>query len=156
MSSNNPNLQNIPIRDESGREIRKAFIPDEGKIYFSADYSQIELRLMAHLSNDKGMIEDFISGQDIHSATAAKIFRVKSSEVTPGDEVESKNSKFWNYIRDISIWTFAETQYHRTEAKELIDGYFSSYPGVKEFMDKSIEKGGKMVMLLRCLEEGDT
>src|SRR5512133_1800015 len=76
LSSTNPNLQNIPVRDEEGREIRRAFIPDDGKIFLSADYSQIELRLMAHLSGDSGMIADFLSGQDIHAATASKIFKV--------------------------------------------------------------------------------
>ena len=83
LSSNNPNLQNIPVRDERGREIRKAFVPAEGYIFFSADYSQIELRLMAHLSRDKSMISDFLSGNDIHAATAAKIFGVDIKGCNP-------------------------------------------------------------------------
>ena len=141
LSSNNPNLQNIPVRDESGREIRKAFIPEEGKIYFSADYSQIELRLMAHLSNDEGMISDFISGQDIHAATAAKIFNVKASEVTREMRARAKTANF-GIIYGISAFGLSQRlNISRTEAKELIDGYFSSYPGVKVYMDQCIEKG---------------
>ncbi|MFP4488870.1 MAG: DNA polymerase I, partial [Bacteroidales bacterium] len=141
LSSNNPNLQNIPIRDESGREIRKAFVPAEGNIFLSADYSQIELRLMAHLSGDKGMKEDFNSGQDIHSATAAKIFGVKTEEVTREMRAKAKTANF-GIIYGISAYGLSQRlNISRSEAKELIDGYFASYPGVKEYMDKSIEKG---------------
>ncbi len=141
LSSNNPNLQNIPIRDESGREIRKAFVPAEGNIFLSADYSQIELRLMAHLSGDQGMKEDFNSGQDIHSATAAKIFGVKTEEVKREMRAKAKTANF-GIIYGISAWGLSQRlNISRSEAKELIDGYFASYPGVKEYMDKSIEKG---------------
>ncbi len=141
LSSNNPNLQNIPIRDESGREIRKAFIPEKGKKYFSADYSQIELRLMAHLSGDRGMIADFTSGQDIHSATAAKIFGVKKEEVSREMRARAKTANF-GIIYGISAFGLSQRlNISRTDAKELIDGYFAGYPGVKEFMDRSISEG---------------
>ena len=141
LSSNNPNLQNIPVRDDSGREIRKAFIPGRGKIYLSADYSQIELRLMAHMSGDKNMLGDFISGEDIHSATAAKIFGVKPGDVTREMRTKAKTANF-GIIYGISAFGLSQRlNISRTEAKELIDGYFNSYPGVKSFMDKSIQKG---------------
>lgn len=141
LSSNNPNLQNIPIRDESGREIRKAFVPAEGNVFLSADYSQIELRLMAHLSGDRGMKEDFNSGQDIHSATAAKIFGVKTEKVKREMRAKAKTANF-GIIYGISAYGLSQRlNISRSEAKELIDGYFASYPGVKEYMDKSIEKG---------------
>jgi len=141
LSSNNPNLQNIPIRDESGREIRKAFIPGDGNIFLSADYSQIELRLMAHLSGDKGMKDDFIGGQDIHSATASKIFSVKVEDVTREMRARAKTANF-GIIYGISAFGLSQRlNISRSEAKHLIDGYFESYPGVKKYMDKSIGKG---------------
>lgn len=141
LSSNNPNLQNIPIRDESGREIRKAFVPEKGKVFLSADYSQIELRLMAHLSGDRGMKEDFLGGQDIHSATAAKIFGVKPGDVSREMRARAKTANF-GIIYGISAFGLSQRlNISRTEAKELIDGYFESYPGVKKYMDQSIEKG---------------
>jgi DNA polymerase-1 len=140
LSSDNPNLQNIPVRDERGREIRKAFIPEEGNIFFSADYSQIELRLMAHLSKDRSMIEDFLSGNDIHAATASKIFGVPISEVTREMRSRAKTANF-GIIYGISSFGLAERlTIGRKEAKELIDGYFSSYPGVKKYMDESIRR----------------
>jgi DNA polymerase I len=140
LSSNNPNLQNIPVRDERGREIRKAFVPEEGHIFFSADYSQIELRLMAHLSRDKSMIADFLSGNDIHAATAAKIFNVDISEVTREMRSRAKTANF-GIIYGISSYGLSERlTIGRKEAKELIDGYFASYPGVKVYMDDSIRK----------------
>jgi len=140
LSSNNPNLQNIPVRDERGREIRKAFVPAEGHVFFSADYSQIELRLMAHLSRDEGMIADFLSGNDIHAATAAKIFGVGLNEVTREMRSRAKTANF-GIIYGISSYGLSERlTIARKEAKELIDGYFSSYPGVKVFMDESIRK----------------
>jgi DNA polymerase-1 len=139
LSSTNPNLQNIPIRDEEGKEIRKAFIPDDGCLFFSADYSQIELRIMAHLSEDKNMIEAFLSGQDIHAATAAKIFGLPISQVSRDMRRKAKTANF-GIIYGISVFGLSE-QLHvpRAEAKELIDGYFATYPGVKAYMDKSIE-----------------
>lgn len=140
LSSTNPNLQNIPVRDEEGREIRKAFIPAAGKVFLSADYSQIELRLMAHLSGDKGMISDFLSGQDIHAATAAKIFHVPVAEVTREMRSKAKTANF-GIIYGISAFGLSERlNIGRKEAKELIEGYFNSYPGVKAYMDDSIRR----------------
>jgi len=144
LSSSNPNLQNIPIRDENGKEVRKAFIPDEGELFFSADYSQIELRLMAHLSQDKNMVEDFNSGHDIHQATAAKIFKVDINEVTSDMRRKAKTANF-GIIYGISAFGLAERmEVSRSEAKQLIDDYFATYPGVKEYMDKSIEKAREL------------
>jgi DNA polymerase-1 len=140
LSSNNPNLQNIPVRDARGREIRKAFVPEAGRILFSADYSQIELRLMAHLSKDKAMIADFISGNDIHAATAAKIFNAPLEQVTKDMRSRAKTANF-GIIYGISSFGLAERlTIGRKEAKELIDGYFSVYPGVKIYMDECIRK----------------
>lgn len=140
LSSNNPNLQNIPIREERGREIRKAFIPAEDHIFFSADYSQIELRLMAHLSGDHSMISDFLSGNDIHAATASKIFGVDLKDVTREMRSRAKTANF-GIIYGISSFGLSERlTIGRKEAKELIDGYFTSYPGVKAYMDESIRK----------------
>ena len=140
LSSNNPNLQNIPVRDERGREIRKAFVPAEGYIFFSADYSQIELRLMAHLSRDESMIADFLSGNDIHAATAAKIFGVNIGDVTREMRSRAKTANF-GIIYGISSFGLSERlTIGRKEAKDLIDGYFTSYPGVRKYMDESILK----------------
>ena len=139
LSSTNPNLQNIPIRDEEGKEIRKAFIPDDGCLFFSADYSQIELRIMAHLSQDQNMIEAFRQGQDIHLTTAAKIYGVPLEEVSRDMRRNAKSANF-GIIYGISVFGLSEQlRIPRGEAKELIDGYFRTYPGVKEYMDKSIE-----------------
>ena len=145
LSSSNPNLQNIPIRNENGKEIRKAFIPDDGCEFFSADYSQIELRIMAHLSEDPQMIEAFQNGQDIHASTASKIYKVNINEVTQEQRRKAKTANF-GIIYGISVFGLAERlNIDRKEAKELIDGYFENYPHVKEYMDKSIriarEKG---------------
>ena len=145
LSSSNPNLQNIPIRNEDGKEIRRAFIPDEGCEFFSADYSQIELRIMAHLSGDPHMIEAFQKGQDIHAATAAKIYKEKLEDVTREQRSKAKTANF-GIIYGISVFGLAERlNIERKEAKELIDGYFENYPHVKEYMDQSIrlaqEKG---------------
>lgn len=140
LSSSNPNLQNIPVRDENGKEVRKAFIPDTGESFFSADYSQIELRLMAHLSQDPNMLDDFNSGHDIHQATAAKVFKVPMEEVTPSMRRKAKTANF-GIIYGISAFGLAERmEVSRSEAKQLIDDYFSTYPKVKEYMDKSIDK----------------
>jgi DNA polymerase-1 len=139
LSSSNPNLQNIPIRDEDGKEIRKAFIPDDGCEFFSADYSQIELRIMAHLSEDKNMIDAFMSGYDIHAATAAKIYKIDIKDVTSDMRRKAKTANF-GIIYGISIFGLAERMnVDRKEAKELIDGYFATYPQVRSYMDKSIE-----------------
>lgn len=139
LSSSNPNLQNIPIRDEDGKEIRKAFIPDDGCEFFSADYSQIELRIMAHLSEDKNMIDAFLSGYDIHAATAAKVYKIDIHDVTREQRSKAKTANF-GIIYGISVFGLAERMnVDRREAKELIDGYFETYPKVKEYMDKSIQ-----------------
>jgi DNA polymerase-1 len=140
LSSDNPNLQNIPVKDERGREIRKAFVPEDGNIFLSADYSQIELRLIAHLSHDRNMIGDFLSGNDIHAATAAKIFGVDLKDVTREMRSRAKTANF-GIIYGISSFGLSERlTIGRKEAKDLIDGYFNSYPGVKLYMDESIRK----------------
>ena len=139
LSSSNPNLQNIPIRNEDGKEIRKAFIPEEGCEFFSADYSQIELRIMAHLSGDINMIEAFHEGDDIHAATASKVYKIGINEVTREQRSKAKTANF-GIIYGISVFGLAERMnVPRSEAKELIEGYFQTYPQIKEYMDKSIE-----------------
>jgi DNA polymerase-1 len=139
LSSSNPNLQNIPVRDAQGKEVRKAFIPYPGQLFFSADYSQIELRIMAHLSQDANLIEAFMQGNDIHAATAAKIFKKPLEEVTSDERRKAKTANF-GIIYGISAFGLAERMgVSRTEAKQLIDGYFETYPGVKAYMDKSID-----------------
>ena len=139
LSSSNPNLQNIPIRNEDGKEIRKAFIPDEGCEFFSADYSQIELRIMAHLSEDPHLIEAFQKDQDIHAATAAKIYKEKIENVTREQRNKAKTANF-GIIYGISVFGLAERlNVDRKEAKALIDGYFSNYPNVKMYMETSIQ-----------------
>lgn len=145
LSSTNPNLQNIPIRDERGKEMRRVFIPDEGCIFLSADYSQIELRIMAHLSEDRNMVEAFNRGLDIHAATAAKINHIPVEEATPEMRRQAKTANF-GIIYGISVFGLSERlNIPRAEAKTLIDGYFATYPGVKRYMDESIaaarEKG---------------
>lgn len=139
LSSSNPNLQNIPIRDENGKEIRKAFIPDDNCLFFSADYSQIELRIMAHLSEDKNMIDAFLSGYDIHAATAAKVYKLDIDQVSREQRSKAKTANF-GIIYGISVFGLAERMgVDRKEAKDLIDGYFETYPEVKRYMDRSIE-----------------
>ena len=140
LSSSNPNLQNIPVRDDMGKEIRKCFIPDEGCTFFSADYSQIELRIMAHLSGDQAMIEAFNMDGDIHAATAAKIYKVPINEVTSDMRRKAKTANF-GIIYGISVFGLSERlQIPRSEAKQLIDGYFETYPGIKQYMDTCIEQ----------------
>ena len=136
LSSSNPNLQNIPIRDEDGKEVRKAFVPDEGCLFLSVDYSQIELRIMAHLSGDKNMIEDFRSGHDIHAATAAKIYKKPIEEVTKDERRKAKVANF-GIIYGISVFGLAERMnVDRREAKELIENYFATYKEVGEYIEK--------------------
>ena len=138
LSSSNPNLQNIPIRHEDGREIRRAFIPDDGCEFFSADYSQIELRIMAHLSGDTNMMDAFRLGQDIHAATAAKVYKVPLAEVTRDQRSKAKTANF-GIIYGISAYGLSDRMHVPVkEAKELIDGYFQTYPQVKAYMDSSI------------------
>ena len=139
ISSVNPNLQNIPIRTDDGREIRRAFIPDPGCLFLSADYSQIELRLMAHLSRDKVMIDAFLSGDDIHRATAAKIFEVSPAEVTDHQRRQAKTANF-GIIYGISQFGLAERLgIPRAEAKALIEGYFNTYPQIREYISDAVD-----------------
>ncbi len=136
LSSSNPNLQNIPIRDEEGKEVRKAFVPEEGCLFLSADYSQIELRIMAHLSGDKNMIEDFRSGYDIHAATAAKIYKKSIDEVTREERSKAKVANF-GIIYGISVFGLAERMnVDRREAKSLIENYFETYNGVRDYIEQ--------------------
>lgn len=140
ISSTNPNLQNIPIRTDDGREIRRAFIPDEGDLMLSADYSQIELRLMADMSRDHDMVEAFLSGEDIHRATAAKIYHLPISEVS---DTQRRNAKTANFgiIYGISAFGLSERlAIPRSEAKSLIEGYLDTYPHVRDFIGESIER----------------
>lgn len=140
LSSSNPNLQNIPVRGEDGREIRRAFVPEEGEVFFSADYSQIELRIMAHLSEDEHMVADFNSGLDIHAATAARIFHKPIEEVDRDERRKAKTANF-GIIYGISAFGLSERMgVSRGEAKELIENYFSTYPKVREYMNESIER----------------
>ena len=139
LSSSDPNLQNIPIRGEDGKEIRKAFIPEPGCLFFSADYSQIELRVMAHLSGDKNMIEVFREGKDLHAATAANIYKKPIEEVTRDERTKSKRANF-GIIYGITVFGLAERlDIPRDEAKMLIDGYFATFPEVHDYMEKSKE-----------------
>ena len=139
LSSSDPNLQNIPIRGEDGKEIRKAFIPEPGCLFFSADYSQIELRVMAHLSQDPNMIEVFREGKDLHAATAANIYKKPIAEVTRDERTKSKRANF-GIIYGITVFGLAERlDIPRDEAKMLIDGYFETFPQVHNYMEKSKE-----------------
>ncbi|MBP3849305.1 MAG: DNA polymerase I [Prevotella sp.] len=139
LSSSDPNLQNIPIRGEDGKEIRKAFIPEPGCLFFSADYSQIELRVMAHLSGDKNMIEVFQEGKDLHAATAANIYKKPIDEVTRDERTKSKRANF-GIIYGITVFGLAERlDIPRDEAKMLIDGYFETFPQVHDYMEQSKE-----------------
>ena len=143
LSSSDPNLQNIPIRGEDGKEIRKAFIPEPGCLFFSADYSQIELRVMAHLSNDEHMIEVFREGKDLHAATAANIYKKPIEEVTRDERTKSKRANF-GIIYGITVFGLAERlDIPREEAKMLIDGYFNTFPQVHQYMEQSKEVARK-------------
>ena len=140
LSSSDPNLQNIPVRGEEGKEIRKAFIPEPGCLFFSADYSQIELRVMAHLSGDENMIEAFREGHDIHAATAAKIYKEEMENVTRDQRTKAKRANF-GIIYGITVFGLAERlEISRDEAKMLIEGYFETFPKVKEYMEKAKEQ----------------
>ncbi len=136
LSSSNPNLQNLPIRSERGQLIRQAVIPDEGCLFLSADYSQIELRLMAHFSQDPHLVQAFISGQDVHAATAAKIFNVPIDQVTKDQRRQAKTANF-GIIYGISAFGLAQQlDCSRAEAKALIDGYFAAFPGVIDYIER--------------------
>lgn len=139
LSSSNPNLQNIPVRGEDGKEIRKCFIPEPGQLFFSADYSQIELRVMAHLSGDENMIEAFREGYDIHAATAARIYKEDINSVSRDQRTKAKRANF-GIIYGITVFGLAERlDISRDEAKLLIEGYFNTFPGVHAYMEKAKE-----------------
>ena len=137
LSSSDPNLQNIPVRGEDGKEIRKCFIPEPGCLFFSADYSQIELRVMAHLSGDENMIGVFRDGKDLHAATAATIYKKGIDEVTRDERTKSKRANF-GIIYGITVFGLAERlEIDRSEAKMLIDGFFNTFPQVHDYMEAS-------------------
>ena len=145
ISSSNPNMQNIPVRDDEGREIRKAFVPSPGNLFFSADYSQIELRLVADISGDETMIASFLSGEDIHRSTAAKIYHVPLDEVTPDMRRHAKTANF-GILYGISAFGLAERLgISRGDANVLLDGYRKTYPRITEYMQEVVadakEKG---------------
>ena len=139
LSSSDPNLQNIPVRGEDGKEIRKAFVPEPGCLFFSADYSQIELRVMAHLSGDEHMIEAFRNGDDIHAATAARVYKKDIKEVERDERTKAKRANF-GIIYGITVFGLAERlDISRDEARELIDGYFETFPKVRDYMEQAKE-----------------
>ncbi len=140
LSSSSPNLQNIPVRDEMGRDIRRAFIPSEGNIFFSADYSQIELRLVADFAQDETMIEGFRHGDDIHAITAARIFHKSVDEVTGDERRKAKTANFGILYGITSFGLASRLQIPRKEAKELIDNYFATFPTIHLYMSKSVEE----------------
>ena len=145
LSSTNPNLQNIPVRSDDGKEIRRAFIPAEGNVFFSADYSQIELRLVADLSHDKTMLDAFAHGHDIHAITAARIYHKQLEQVTSDERRKAKTANF-GILYGISAFGLAQRlNIPREEAKMLIDGYYTTFPQVRDYIDRSIaqarEKG---------------
>ena len=140
LSSSDPNLQNIPVRGEDGKEIRKVFVPEPGCLFFSADYSQIELRVMAHLSGDENMINVFKEGKDLHAATAATIYKKSIDEVTRDERTKSKRANF-GIIYGITVFGLSERlDISRDESKQLIDGFFQTFPKVKDYMDNAIEE----------------
>ena len=143
LSSSDPNLQNIPVRGEDGKEIRKCFIPEPGCLFFSADYSQIELRVMAHLSRDENMTEAFRNGYDIHAATAANIYKKKVNDVSRDERTKAKRANF-GIIYGITVFGLAERlDIDRNEAKQLIDGYFETFPQVQQYMETAKETARK-------------
>jgi len=144
LSSSGPNLQNIPVRTANGKEIRKVFVPEPGELFFSADYSQVELRIMAHLSGDEGLIEDFRLGHDIHAATAAKIFHKNIDEVTREERSRAKTANF-GIIYGITAFGLTERLgISRSESKQLIDNYFATYPRVHAYMQESIDRARRL------------
>ena len=143
LSSSDPNLQNIPVRGEDGKEIRKVFVPEPGCLFFSADYSQIELRVMAHLSEDENMIKVFKEGKDLHAATAATMYKKNIGEISRDERTKSKRANF-GIIYGITVFGLAERLgISREESKQLIDGFFETFPKVKNYMDKAIEEARK-------------
>ena len=140
LSSSDPNLQNIPVRSEDGKEIRKCFVPEQDCMFFSADYSQIELRIMAHLSGDENMIEAFRQGFDIHAATAAKIWHKDIADVTSEERKKAKQANF-GIIYGITTYGLAQRmEIDNREARELIEGYFATFPKVRDYMEQAKEE----------------
>ena len=158
LSSSDPNLQNIPIRSEDGRMIRKAFIPEKDNVLISSDYSQIELRLIAHIANERNLMNAFLEGIDIHSATASEVFNISLNDMTP--EIR-RNAKAINFgiIYGISAFGLAkQLNISRTESSEFIKAYFNKYPSIKDYMDdtkKFASENGFVKTLLgrKCLVE---
>ena len=158
LSSSDPNLQNIPIRSEDGRMIRKAFIPEKGNVLISSDYSQIDLRLIAHIASEKNLMNAFLEGIDIHSATASEVFNISLNDMTP--EIR-RNAKAINFgiIYGISAFGLAkQLNISRTESSEFIKAYFNKYPSIKDYMDdtkKFASENGFVKTLLgrKCLVE---
>lgn len=140
LSSSSPNLQNIPVRDEMGRDIRRAFIPDPGHVFLSADYSQIELRLVADFADDETMIGAFRNGDDIHAITAAKIYHLPLDEVSPDQRRKAKTANFGILYGITAFGLASRLQIPRQEAKELIDGYFATFPSIHRYMSTSVEE----------------
>ena len=139
LSSSDPNLQNIPVRGEDGKEIRKCFIPEPGCLFFSADYSQIELRVMAHLSGDENMIRAFSEGHDIHAATASTIYKKPIADISRDERTKSKRANF-GIIYGITVFGLAERlDIDRQEARQLIDGFFETFPKVHDYMEQAKE-----------------
>lgn len=144
LSSTNPNIQNIPVRNDEGREIRRAFIPAQGNVFFSADYSQIELRLVADMSGDETMVNAFLANEDIHALTAAKIYHEPIEKVTSEQRRKAKTANF-GILYGISAFGLSERlEIPRAEASMLIDGYFASFPGVRRYIDESIAHAHEM------------
>ncbi len=141
LSSNNPNLQNIPVRTEQGREIRRAFVAEDGHYLLAADYSQIELRILAHITEDPALLETFTQGRDIHAATAARLFGVPINQVTKNQRRIAKTTVFGTIYGISSFGLAARTDLNRAEAQQLIDGLFETYPGLKRFFDETLEFG---------------
>lgn len=140
LSSSSPNLQNIPVRDEMGRDIRRAFIPSDGNIFFSADYSQIELRLVADFADDETMIRAFRDGEDIHAIMAAKIFHKEAGDVDADERRKAKTANFGILYGITSFGLASRLQIPRKEAKDLIDNYFATFPTIHNYMNRSVEE----------------
>ena len=151
LSSSSPNLQNIPVRDEMGRDIRRAFIPDDGHLFFSADYSQIELRLVADFAKDETMIEAFRKGDDIHAITAARIFHKPAEEVTADERRKAKTANFGILYGITAFGLASRLQIPRQEAKELIDNYFATFPTIHKYMSDSVEEARENSYAITCM-----
>ena len=155
ISSTEPNLQNIPVRTELGRLLRKVFIPKDGFIFLDADYSQIELRVLAHMSGDEKLIQAYQEAQDIHRITASQVFHIPFDEVTP---LQRRNAKAVNFGIVYGISSFGLSQdlsISRKEAAQYIESYFQTYPKIKGFLDGLVEEAKKKAMFLRCFTDAD-